>query len=129
MVHGMLFCRSFFPAIVLVQLIAMMQAFTSRVHLTRKIELHGLRFSIAGFAKQKGTSDGGKISKKSNTAFVSIEYVDSELWKLEPIIDILRKGCNSKTSSKFLIFKICGHVTIWRHHTLTSTIVWQEELA
>jgi hypothetical protein len=89
----MTFCRSFFSAIVLVQLITM-QAFNSRIHFARKIELHGLRCSVARFAKQKGESEGGRTSKKSNTAFVSIEYVDSELWKLEPIIDIIKKGCN-----------------------------------
>lgn len=43
-------------------------------------------------AKQKSGSDGGKATKKSSTTLVSIEYADSELWKLEPIIDILRKG-------------------------------------
>ena len=42
-------------------------------------------------AKQKGAS-GGKSSKKSNTAFVSIEDTDNDLWQLEPIIEILRKG-------------------------------------
>ena len=42
-------------------------------------------------AKQKG-SPAGKGSKKSNTAFVSIEDADNDLWKLEPLIDILRKG-------------------------------------
>ena len=42
-------------------------------------------------AKQKGSS-AGKGSKKSNTAFVSIEDADNDLWKLEPLIDILRKG-------------------------------------
>ena len=43
-------------------------------------------------AKQKGGSDGGKAPKKASTTFVSIEYAESELWKLEPVIDILRKG-------------------------------------
>lgn len=95
MVQDMIFCRSLLSAFVLVQLITM-HAFNSRIHSIRKIELHGLRFSVARFAKQRGESDNGKASKKSNTAFVSIEYVDSELWKLEPIIDILRKGCNRK---------------------------------
>lgn len=42
-------------------------------------------------AKQKGSS-AGKGSKKSNTAFVSIEDADNDLWQLEPMIDILRKG-------------------------------------
>lgn len=87
----MIFRRSFLAVTVLMQLITM-QAFNTRTHFTRKIELHGLRFSVARFAKQRGESDGGRTSKKSNTAFVSIEYVDSELWKLEPIIDILKKG-------------------------------------
>jgi hypothetical protein len=69
-----------------------MHAFNSRIHSARMIELHGLRCSVARFAKHNGETDGGRNSKKSNTAYVSIDYVDSELWKLEPIINILKKG-------------------------------------
>jgi hypothetical protein len=31
-------------------------------------------------------------SKKASTSFISIEDVNSDLWQLEPIIDLLREG-------------------------------------
>jgi hypothetical protein len=42
-------------------------------------------------AKQKSTGNKGG-SKKTMTSFVSIEDVNSDLWQLEPVIDLLREG-------------------------------------
>jgi len=42
-------------------------------------------------AKQKSSGSKGS-SKKIATSFVSIEDVNSDLWQLEPIIDLLREG-------------------------------------
>ena len=69
----------------------MMQAITSFIICKSTTHSNRFRFITARGAKHKSGGDA-KTSKKSNTAFVSIEYVDSELWKLEPIIDILKKG-------------------------------------
>lgn len=68
-----------------------MQAVTSFCICKPAAQLHRFRFMTVRGAKQRSGGEG-KATKKSNTAFVSIEYVDSELWKLEPIIDILKKG-------------------------------------
>ena len=66
-----------------------MQTITSFGKSKPTAKLH--RFMTVRGAKQRSGGEG-KATKKANTAFVSIEYVDSELWKLEPIIDILKKG-------------------------------------
>jgi hypothetical protein len=68
-----------------------MQTITSFGVCKPTTQLHRFRFMTVRGAKQRSGGEG-KATKKSNTAFVSIEYVDSELWKLEPIIDILKKG-------------------------------------
>jgi hypothetical protein len=68
-----------------------MQTITSFGICKPTAQLHRFRFMTVRGAKQRSGGEG-KATKKSNTAFVSIEYVDSELWKLEPIIDILKKG-------------------------------------
>ena len=68
-----------------------MQAITSFIICKPTAQLHRFRFMTIRGAKQRSGGEG-KAPKKANTAFVSIEYVDSELWKLEPIIDILKKG-------------------------------------
>lgn len=68
-----------------------MQAITSFGICKSTAQLHRFRFMTIRGAKQRSGGEG-KPAKKSNTAFVSIEYVDSELWKLEPVIEILKKG-------------------------------------
>ena len=81
------------PVLALLFTASAMKAVTSFIRYPVPHSFKGHFHSVSALqAKQKSGSDGGKAPKKASTAFVSIEYVESELWKLEPIIDILRNG-------------------------------------
>ena len=65
-----------------------------KVHLRRSYRstlavTPGLRSLTTLRAKSKGPSAG---KGKKSTAFVSIEDAENDLWQLEPVLDILRKG-------------------------------------